>query len=191
MRDFDIRSTLKQTKLIHFFNDGSSKIVDEFTFPSTNSRIDIAVINCELHGYEIKSSRDTLQRLPNQLIGYEKVLDYLHVVAEPKHIVHIEKILPDWVGLTVCQEVNSNVELLDIKLSNKNPHKEAFHIAKLLWRDEIIDILNANNIKFRKKDRNWLLCEVLAANLELDFISKEVRNKIKLRDSWKLGKQVY
>jgi len=187
MLDIEIRAGLKKIKLTPFYQDGSSKIVDEFRFPSTNSRIDVAVINCSLHGYEIKSSRDTLSRLPGQLFGYTKILDYLHIVTEPKHIKHIENIIPNWVGLTVCQPNNDSLEFIDIKQSLKNPHKEAFHIAKLLWREEIIDILISNDITFRKKDRNWLLCETLAANFDLDFISNTVRNKLKVRDNWKLN----
>ncbi|MDR6942730.1 sce7726 family protein [Mucilaginibacter pocheonensis] len=188
MRDFDIRQILKKTKLYHFSQDGSSKIIDEFSFPSTNSRIDIAVINCSLHGYEIKSSIDTLKRLPNQLIGYSKVLDYLHIVTEHKHAKHIEQILPDWVGLTICEEVNGQINFIDIQSAIKNPHKQAFHIAKLLWRDELLEVLSENQIKFRKKDRNWLLCEVIAANLEIELISDIVRNKLKKRIDWKLIK---
>ncbi|GAA4329567.1 hypothetical protein GCM10023149_34310 [Mucilaginibacter gynuensis] len=188
MKDIDIRQKLKDSKLIHFANDGSSKIVDEFSFPSTKSRIDVAVINCSLHGYEIKSASDTLRRLPNQLLGYSKILDYLHVVTEPKYVTQLEKIIPEWVGLIVCQETNGEIIFSDIKLAKANLNKEAFHIAKLLWREELLGVLKENNIKHIKKHRNWLLCETLANNLELELISEIVRNKLKSRVDWKLVK---
>jgi hypothetical protein len=186
MRDFDIRKVLKEIKLAHFLNDETSKVIDEFSFPSTNSRIDVAVINCSLHGYEIKSSIDTLKRLPNQLIGYSKVLDYLHIVTEPKHLNKIQEIIPEWVGITICEEINGTIDLIDIKTAEKNPFKQSFHIAKLLWREELLEVLIENKIKFRKKDRNWILCEVLATNLQIELISEIVRYKLKKRSNWKL-----
>ena len=123
MLDIEIRTGLKEVKLKHFYQDSSSKIVDEFRFPSTNSRIDLAVINGSLHGYEIKGSSDNLCRLPNQLSGYAKILDYLIVVTEPKHITHVETMIPNWVGLTICQYNNDILEFIDIKQPLKNPNR--------------------------------------------------------------------
>jgi hypothetical protein len=36
--------------------------------------VDVAVINGEIHGYELKSERDTLERLPRQVEVYSAVL---------------------------------------------------------------------------------------------------------------------
>ncbi len=130
-----------------------------------------------------------MKRLPGQLIGYGKVLDFLHVITETKHVNHIQELVPNWVGVSICQLNGEVVNFIDVQEAKKNPNKEAFHIAKLLWREEIIDILMQYDIRFRKKDRNWLLCEALATNLELEPISEIVRNKLKLRQGWKLIKQ--
>ena len=42
---------------------------------------DIAVINCSIHGYEIKSDLDTLMRLPQQLEFYAMTLQKLTLVV--------------------------------------------------------------------------------------------------------------
>jgi hypothetical protein len=49
-------------------------MLDEFGLEHGEVRVDVAVINGELHGYEIKSERDTLERLPRQVKAYSAVL---------------------------------------------------------------------------------------------------------------------
>ena len=186
MRDFDIRVLLKQTELSKYINDDHSKVVEELKLPLTGSIIDMAVINGSLHGFEIKSAIDTLQRLPTQLIAYTKIFDYLTVVTEEKHSNKILKILPDWVGLYVCCENNGVPKVKKIKKSKQNNSKESFFIAKLLWRTEILDILREQKIAHKKVDRNWILCENLANNINVKTLSEIVRQKLKGRPAdWK------
>ena len=45
-------------------NKHSSKIFEEFRVQHGMARIDFAVINSIMHGFEIKSDLDTLERLP-------------------------------------------------------------------------------------------------------------------------------
>jgi len=183
MLDFEIRNILKTTLLHKYYADTTSKVVEEFEIPAAKARIDMAVINGYMHGYEIKSSRDTLQRLPSQLNAYSKVFDYLSVVTENKYENKLLTLLPDWVGIYSCTE-NGVVSML--RASSKNNNKEAFHIAKLLWRPELIELLTINNIKFKKAERNWLLCENLAQHLELSLLENSVRQILKNRTNWKL-----
>ncbi|MBS1530117.1 MAG: sce7726 family protein [Bacteroidetes bacterium] len=182
MKDPHIRHLLRQTELLQYLNDPHSKVVEELKVPAAKARIDMAVINGAFHGYEIKSASDTLQRLPSQLIAYSYIFDYLTVVTEDKYYERVLKLIPQWVGLSVC--VDNSVKT--IQPSNLNPSKNGFHIAKLLWNEELIDILTALNIPFKKKQRNWLLCEILAHNVEIETLSLIVRNRLKARSDWKI-----
>lgn len=184
MRDPCIRQILRETELTKFLHDGNSKVVEEFTLPVAKARVDIAVINGALHAYEIKSAADTLARLPSQIESYLKVFDYISVVTEKKHFERILTILPESVGLIVCDE-NSDAKSYHIRKPQLNKAKESFYIAKLLWRDELTECLNKFQIPYKTKDRNWLLCENLSNKLDIDSISDIVREKIKLRSNWK------
>lgn len=185
MRDCDIRQLLRKTELSIYENDNESKVVEELNLWATGSRIDIAVINGHFHGYEIKSAVDTLQRLPHQIDGYSKVFDYLSVVIESKHYGKVYDLLPKWVGIYVCSGKVENAILNEIRKPRLNDAINGFYIAKLLWRDELISVLTENEIIFRKSDRNWLLCETIAANIEISLLSSQVREKLKLRKNWK------
>ena len=185
MRDYEIRKVLRQTTLKKFIKDSDSKVVDELDLPVTKSRIDIAVVNGRLHGYEIKSARDTLYRLPHQVEGYAKVFDYLTVITEDKHHERIAAVLPDWVGIKVCIESPNGIQVKTIRKSYYNKNKEGFFIAKLLWRTEVIEILKSSNIPFRSKDTLWKLCETLEKNIPVNKLSKIVRESLKTRENWK------
>lgn len=185
MRDYDIRQLLKRTSLSEYDNDPESKIVEELSLWATGSRIDIAVINGHLHGFEIKSAIDTLQRLPHQIEAYAKVFDYITVVIEPKHYGKVYDLLPRWVGISVCSQAIKEGSIDVIRLPDLNTAQDGFYIAKLLWRDELIDILKENNIPFKKSQRNWLLCEILSERIETPTLSTIVRQKLKLRKNWK------
>jgi len=181
MRDPHIRQLLRNTKLQQYMNDGASRIVEEMKLPAIYARIDIAVINGHLHGFEIKSASDTLQRLPGQIEAYSKIFDYLYIVTEGKYYNKILESTPKWIGVYVCEEKNGTQKVKRVRVAKKNKGREAFYIAKLLWREEIVDILEEYKIPYRKKDRNWLLCETLASSMEIEKLSEIVRHNLKNR----------
>ncbi|HAO09378.1 sce7726 family protein [Chryseobacterium sp. APV1] len=181
MKDLCIRKLLKEKELVSYINDNKSKVVDELNLPVAKARIDIAVINGAFHGYEIKSASDTLQRLPSQIEAYTKVFDYLSIVTEKKYSKKILEFIPKFIGLIECCENDITI----IRKPKLNKNKDGFFIAKLLWRNEIIDILTEYQIPFKKKDRNWILCEILSSNLDIKILSNNVREKLKNRVEWK------
>jgi hypothetical protein len=186
MKDPAIRNLLKKTELANFITDPHSKVVEELKLPAAKARIDIAVINGHLHGYEIKGASDTLQRLPSQVNAYSKIFDYLTVVTELKYHERILNVIPEWVGVSVCSDKYGNEEFEIIQPPVLNEHKDAFYIAKLLWREELIDILQSFQIPHKKKIRSWLLCEAAAYNLDISTLSNVVREKLKVRKDWKI-----
>lgn len=187
MKDPCIRELLRETELKRYINDNQSRIVEELSLPVASARIDIAVINGSFHGFEIKSASDTLKRLPSQIEAYSKVFDYLSIVTEDKFYFKILDSVPKWIGILVCKEDKGIRTITQKRKSVKNENVEGIYIAKLLWRDELIECLEKHNISFRKKDRNWLLCETIANNLDVNTISSFVRGKIKERNNWKEG----
>jgi hypothetical protein len=186
MRDQTIRQLLRRTELSKYINDPHSKVVEELELPVAGARVDIAVINGCMHGFEIKSAVDTLKRLPSQLDAYSKVFDFLSIITEAKHYKKVLSFLPSWVGLYVCEEINGQESIKEIQAPQRNTAKNGFFLAKLLWRDEIMSILGELSIPHKKKDRNWIQCETLANNVNIEVLSELVRQKLKSRPTeWK------
>src|SRR5258708_2969717 len=110
MREQDIRSAL------HFdirrlpCHDEETLVIDQLVLCEGDARIDIAVVNGTLSGYEIKSSADTLQRLPNQVAVYGRLFDQITLVSSESHIEKAQCIIPPWWGITAVLEIDKNIQ---------------------------------------------------------------------------------
>ncbi|MCJ7484334.1 MAG: sce7726 family protein [Thermodesulfovibrionales bacterium] len=121
----------------------NAMIVEEFGITHGAARIDIAVINGEIHGYEIKSDLDTLDRLPEQMRIYNSVLDKVTLVVGKKHLFEAINIVPEWWGITIAKIPSSGekVAFYEMRLAEENPCQDKVAIASLLWREEALSIL--------------------------------------------------
>ena len=88
MLDAEIRGALQERLTrTHKRELVSTRFVEELGVAG-EARIDMAVLNGAFAGYEIKSERDTLRRLPGQVTAYSKVLDYCTLVVATRHASH-------------------------------------------------------------------------------------------------------
>src|SRR6185312_2727790 len=96
MRDSDVRkATLAMLAALHE-GDNTTRIVEEMGVWSGAVRVDIAVINGKLWGYELKSDSDTLERLPRQAEIYGKVFDRMTLIVGNRHADRAFKVVPRW-----------------------------------------------------------------------------------------------
>src|SRR5207302_5381333 len=65
----------------------------EFALYGGANRADYAALNGVSHGYEIKSDRDTLTRLPQQLDAYSAGFERATLVSAPRHLSDAKKII--------------------------------------------------------------------------------------------------
>src|SRR5215212_6095693 len=98
MKDFDIRIALKRTLLSRYAKNPSARIFDELGLRHGAARVDIAVISGLIHGFELKSDYDTLQRLPSQVKIYNSVLDRITLVVGQRYIDKATALIPEWWG---------------------------------------------------------------------------------------------
>ncbi len=114
-----------------------AEILEELGVRHGTSRIDIVVINGILHGYEIKSDRDTLKRLPEQMAEFNAVFDKLTLVVGKRHLYDAVNIIPDWWGIIVAKiDVNCKVFFQTIREAEDNQDQVGVSIARLLWKEE-------------------------------------------------------
>ena len=182
--DSDIRkllylSFLKEKKFIK--KPESTVIIDEFSSSYSSARIDISVLNGSLHGYEIKSERDTLERLPKQVEYYSKIFEYLTVVTTQKYTEKINEIIPDFFGLFIVEKKANDLKLKKIKYPKKNKNIDYFELTKLLWKDELKEVLKENNIKKVSSLTRLELTIKATENISPDIIRRFVLKKIKNR----------
>ena len=162
-------------------------ILNELGLRQGKTRVDVAVINGEISGYEIKSSADTLERFAHQQALYSEVLDRAWIVSTHKHLKHIESILPDWWGIVLVRESgNKSPQLETIRKAEKNPNQVAVAVVELLWRQEALDLLvSKGEDKGVKSKPRRILWDRIVDLWETEALYKEVREALKARTRWR------
>lgn len=187
MRDIDVRHALLSQEIAQICaNDSSTCVVQELGILQGAYRIDIAVINGRLLGYEIKSKSDTLERLPAQQENYSRVFDEITLVVDEHHAVGAHKIIPEWWRIIVVSGDRVPV-FTEWRLSRQNPSIEPFALCQLLWKEEAIGLLAAQGITkgFNSKPRN-VVWRTLSESMDLESLRQAVRECLKSRQSWRV-----
>jgi len=86
MREVDVRRALNKEIPKFFPDDSDTLVIDELGICQGLARIDVAVINGSIHGFEIKSESDNHERLPSQLEVYNRVLETMTIVSAGKYV---------------------------------------------------------------------------------------------------------
>jgi hypothetical protein len=163
------------------------RIIEELGVEHGAARIDVAVINGVLHGYEIKSDRDTLLRLPEQMGMYNSVFDQITLVVGKTHLYEAINLVPDWWGLTIAKiSANDSVVFNEIRAAKSNSGQNSLSVARLLWRNEALELLErvgeANG--YRSKSRS-LIYEKLSAVFDQETLEEKVRDTLYFREAWR------
>lgn len=184
VRDLDVREALLAELRGEFRGD---KIVNEMGLCLGATRVDVAVINGSLHGYEIKSDRDTLNRLAAQVELYGKVLDFSTIVCGPRYLAKVESMVPRWWGIVeVCGAGRREPTLRVRRDRNRNPSCDALSVAQLLWRDEAAAALIGRGEIVRSRETRWNLWDRLA-EWPIDELQSCVRERLTVRPLWSVG----
>jgi hypothetical protein len=190
MRDIDIRRTLLADQRLHG-GEPDTRVVEELGLCQGLARVDVAVVNGTLHGYEIKSERDTLDRLPHQAELYSRVLDYVTVVAALPHTQRIRTAVPQWWGVWIAASENGVLRLDVSRKAKRNPSVDPFSLAQLLWRDEALEILVESDLAsgMRSKSRKEIW-KLLATKFSAEALGRLVRERLKSRGAnWRVVSQ--
>lgn len=191
--DAIIREALVERLNKEYEKDPEYRIIPELGLWHGAARIDVAVVNGVLHGFEIKSDRDTLSRLPEQRGAYNSVFDKVTLVVGSKHFVDAFKIVPEWWGIeTAHASKNGKIFFNTIREAQNNPAQDNVSIARLLWRHEALDLLESKGKAsgVRSKSRE-VIYERVAESIELELLKQHVRNVLRSsREGWRSGVQL-
>lgn len=186
-----IRESLREVLKKEIGNYKSEKklpaeIFEEFGVSHGTARIDFAIINGVMHGYEIKSDKDTLDRLPEQMKQYNTVFDKMTLVVGKKHLYHAVNAVPSWWGIILVKIKENKIIFQTIREDGENQNQVDVSIAKLLWREEALKILEKKNKAkgFRSKNRNTIY-EKLVDVVDIDTLKDYVRNILVSRKGWR------
>lgn len=184
MRDIDVRRALCSKLSRDHAGEQDCVWVEELELCQGAARVDMAVVNGTIHGYEIKSERDTLVRLASQQRTYNEALEFVTIVAATNHLEKIIASVPDWWGVWSAKSHNGEVQLEQERAANRNPEVVSLALAQYLWREEALQALEAKNEArgMRGKPRR-VLWQKLTEVYSQPELTEIVRCAIKARSS--------
>ncbi len=178
--DDEIRPELRTYLRARHAGEPDTVVLEELGLQGSTARADLAVVNGILHGYEIKSDRDSLRRLHRQVPFYSAIFDRVTLVVGGRFGRKVEQEVPDWWGILDVAHQGPALQLHSRREGEANPHRAARALVELLWRDSALRLLDlhgqAKGFRARPRCEVWdRLCEVCT----IDEIAEAVRDDLK------------
>ena len=180
--DAEIRSVLRSRLSQKHAHTSRTVFIEELGLCRGQVRVDLSVVNGLLHGYEIKSDRDSLRRLSGQVELYGKVFDRATLVVGERHWAEAIDNVPKWWGILLARRSAKGLQLKTVRSPSSNPKKDPRALVELLWLDDAIVLLEERDAArgFRGKAR-WIVWDRVCEICSLEEIAKAVRTKLKAR----------
>jgi len=186
MNDQDIRTVLKEELTRKYAKDNDTIVLDEFGIKHGTTRIDLVVVNHQLHGYEIKSDLDSLRRLPDQIRSYGSVMDRVTLVVGYRHAYDALIMVPEWWGVRLAEmsKPNGIMTLSDARSACDNPEVDLNAVTALLWRNEALALLDEMGAAsgLRSKARREIYRRLVDLS-DPDLLRFRVRQQLKFRQA--------
>lgn len=189
MREAEVRALLTR-RLVNEHSDGTDTlIIPELGLCQATARIDIAVINGAMTGWEIKTERDTLKRLPAQAEVYSRVFDRVWLAAAERHIEQAASIVPEWWGV-VRIPTEEGKPFVTVRRAKLNRGIDPQAIVRLLWRTEAYEELDrlglANGMARAPRTELWdRLASACPAKISRAALRSVVRDRLRDRADWR------
>jgi len=187
--DMEIRREVHRKLLKQSHISEGTIVIDELGVSHGRNRVDIAVLNGLLHGYEIKSSKDNLKRLPTQISEYSKVFQKLTLIVDQKHFEHSLSHIPHWCGVVVVNKgIRGGIHFSKYRGAQLNPQVSAFDMAHLLWRKEVYDFLTTGlGQQLNKNATRATLYNELVNQCSVKDIFELIKTMFTRRENWRFA----
>jgi len=187
VRDIDIRLALLKKLENDYKNDSNTRILQEFGLREGISRIDIAIVNGSLIGYEIKSEADTLERLSYQQQIYSEIFDRMVIIISQSHKQKIFTLIPSWWEIWLANESVNEITFHVLRKGKDNDYVNPYSIAQCLWRNEAMEILKNHGLsEGMNKARRSILWEKISNEIDCNELKKYVNTCLRARCNWNI-----
>jgi len=135
--EYSYKAAITQKVLLGVHNLNSAAMLTEFRVGKCKA--DVAILNGTSTVYEIKSERDSLIRLVSQVDEYRKFFARVNVVVGQNHLVAVQNLLPEDVGVMV---LNQRFKISTIREAKDNAERiEPLVVFESIRINESVKIL--------------------------------------------------
>lgn len=124
-------------------------IGNEVMYGSSRKVVDLlAIIDNKTVAIEIKSDSDNLNRLPEQIIEYNKIFDKVIIISAPSHLNNITQLISKGIGLYV---IDKSIKKIQTSLINHNLDKleMLYSISSVFLKKNYPNLKNLNADELR------------------------------------------
>lgn len=179
-----VRALLRGWLLDEQGDQTDTVLIEELGICRGQARIDLAVVNGLLHGYEIKSDRDNLSRLATQSQVYNKVLDRATLVVSERHLTTALRTIPKWWSVILIIVNPTGTEFRVLRRGRKNPSRDPRALVELLWYEKSIALLAERNaVRGIIGKPRRVLWDRICERFEVEEIAIAVRAQLKARSA--------
>ncbi len=174
--DAAIRTELRTWLPGRRHHDASAVLIEELGLCRGRARIDLALVGRTLHGFEIKSDRDSLRRLQSQSAWYNRIFDEITLVVGERLAERALRLVPSWWGVLRASRVGLSLRLDELQVPSLSPERDIRALVELLWADHALQMLErrgaARGVRGRPRRYLWeRVCECF----QPEEIAAEVR----------------
>lgn len=135
--EYTYKAAITQKVLLGKHNLNSAAMLTEFRVGKCKA--DVAILNGTSTVYEIKSERDSLIRLTSQVDEYRKFFARVNVVVGQNHLVAVQNLLPEDVGVML---LNQRFKISTIREAKDNAERiEPLVVFESIRINESVKIL--------------------------------------------------
>lgn len=180
LKDKEIRELLLNQLYLEYKDDQDTAIINELGINYGASRVDVAVVNGMMHGFEIKSESDNLNRLPRQMEYYNEIFERMTIVIAPCHLAEVKEMIPDWWGIMITNR--SGDKLITKRKGRKKSSQNKELLLKLLWKEDLEKFIDYMGLsKSLKKLRKHQLHNLFMKEASLEQIREFAYDVLKKR----------
>lgn len=181
LKDGQMRSILFES-----YEAGGTRLrfFEEFRMGRKTRADAVLVTETELIGFEFKSDRDTLARLPHQVGDYERFCDRNYLVTGLKFRDRAPEEIPaHWGIYCVYLDENETLCLECLRKAQENKKRMRLHNQlRLLWRSELIPIIKKYRLGAVSTKNKLELVRTMEHNLSKEIQKSELTNALLERD---------
>jgi len=191
--DSDIRRSAHRQLFRDHHTAPGTLVVDELGLRHGSARADIAIVNGRLVAYEIKSERDSLHRLKNQVAAYDAIFDNITIIVGPKHERRVAQRIPRHWGIIIAQRGKLGAVRFEFqRKARMNRRIDLFAIAQLLWRTEVMGLLQSTGVSNQLlRQPRTALYRHLVSSMPAQTLKAAVRNCLRTRRNWRCPQQSF
>ena len=176
--DADIRPHL-MTLLNGDHAQPGAYVIEELDMRETIA--DVVVAGVDLQAFEIKAERDTLRRLPRQVVHYSRLFDRACLVTTTSHRSDAMRIIPEWWGIMIASPPGA---LAWDRPCTPNPAVDPLALARVLWKHDLLRILKRVGAAHGLSKARWSVVRQRFHEVfpNIDDVRREVRDVIKANE---------